>query len=104
MGQFSKVETDGHLMIVTINRPEVYNACHPMANEELGGVFDEFQANWAPSMVIGLSSTMSSGGPYSDRNDFDGTDVVFITHPNDRWSLDQRFLAMKRAMFTFKGK
>jgi len=35
---------------------------------------------------------------------FDGTDVVFITHPNDRWSLDQRFLAMKRAMFTFKGK
>ena len=32
---------------------------------------------------------------------FDGSDVVFITHPADRWSLDQRFLAMKRAMFTF---
>ena len=45
MGQYSKVEIDGRLMIVTINRPEVYNACHPMANEELGGVFDEFQAN-----------------------------------------------------------
>jgi amidohydrolase len=35
---------------------------------------------------------------------FEGSDVVFITHPADRWSLDQRFLAMKRAMFTFKGK
>lgn len=35
---------------------------------------------------------------------FDGADVVFITHPADRWSLEQRFLAMKRAMFTFKGK
>ena len=35
---------------------------------------------------------------------FDGADVVFITHENDRWSLDQRFLAMKRATFTFKGK
>ena len=35
---------------------------------------------------------------------FDGADVVFITHANDRWSLDQRFLAMKRATFTFKGK
>jgi len=35
---------------------------------------------------------------------FDGTDVVFATHPGDRWSLDQRFLAMKRATFTFKGK
>ena len=44
-GQYSKVETDGRLMIVTINRPEVYNACHPMANEELAATFDEFQAN-----------------------------------------------------------
>jgi len=35
---------------------------------------------------------------------FDGSDVVFITHTADRWSLDQRFLAMKRASFTFKGK
>jgi metal-dependent amidase/aminoacylase/carboxypeptidase family protein len=35
---------------------------------------------------------------------FDGSDVVFITHDADRWSLDQRFLAMKRAGFTFKGK
>jgi amidohydrolase len=35
---------------------------------------------------------------------FDGSDVVFITHPADRWSLDQRFLAIKRAFFTFKGK
>lgn len=35
---------------------------------------------------------------------FDGADVVFITHPGDQWSLDQRFLAMKRATFTFKGK
>jgi amidohydrolase len=35
---------------------------------------------------------------------FEGTDVVLITHPSDRWSLDQRLLAMKRAMFYFKGK
>ncbi|MCU0601485.1 MAG: M20 family metallopeptidase [Desulfobacterales bacterium] len=35
---------------------------------------------------------------------FDGSDVVFITHVSDRWSLDQRLLAMKRANFTFKGK
>jgi amidohydrolase len=35
---------------------------------------------------------------------FDGSDVVLITHPYDRWSLDQRLLAMRRATFTFKGK
>jgi len=45
MGQYSKVEIDGRLMTVTINRPEVYNACHPMANEELVAAFDEFHAN-----------------------------------------------------------
>lgn len=35
---------------------------------------------------------------------FEGSDVVLITHPADRWNVDQRSLAMKRAMFTFKGK
>ncbi|MBI5968400.1 MAG: amidohydrolase [Deltaproteobacteria bacterium] len=35
---------------------------------------------------------------------FEGSDVVFITHPQDRWSLDQRLLAIKRTFFTFKGK
>ena len=40
MGEFSKVEIDGHLMTVTINRPEVYNALHHIANAELAEVFD----------------------------------------------------------------
>jgi amidohydrolase len=35
---------------------------------------------------------------------FEGSDVVFITHPSDRWSTDMRSLAMKRATFIFKGK
>jgi enoyl-CoA hydratase/carnithine racemase len=45
MGQYSKVDIDGRLMVVTINRPEVYNALHPMANAELSDVFDEFAAS-----------------------------------------------------------
>jgi len=45
MGQFSHSERDGHLLVVTINRPEVYNACHPMANEELAAEFDRFAAD-----------------------------------------------------------
>jgi len=35
---------------------------------------------------------------------FEGTDAVLVTHGADRWSVDQRLLAMKRATFTFKGK
>jgi amidohydrolase len=35
---------------------------------------------------------------------FEGSDAVLITHGFDRWSVDQRLLAMKRATFVFKGK
>jgi acetyl-CoA C-acetyltransferase len=37
-----KVERRGHLLEVTINRPEVRNCLHPPANEELGEIFDAF--------------------------------------------------------------
>jgi crotonobetainyl-CoA hydratase len=42
MGEYSLTERDGHLLYVTINRPEVMNALHPPASRELSGVFDEF--------------------------------------------------------------
>ena len=45
MGEYSKAEVDGNLMVITINRPDVYNALHPMASEELSGHFDEFVSN-----------------------------------------------------------
>jgi len=35
---------------------------------------------------------------------FEGSDIVLITHPGTRWSVDQRLLAMRRATFAFKGK
>ena len=34
---------------------------------------------------------------------FEGSDIVLLTHPGDRWNVDQRLLAMKHALFTFKG-
>jgi enoyl-CoA hydratase/carnithine racemase len=52
MGEFSLTERDGHVLIVTINRPEVMNACHPPANRELAGVFDEFAAD--PELWIAI--------------------------------------------------
>jgi enoyl-CoA hydratase/carnithine racemase len=48
--QFAKVETDGRVMIVTLNRPQARNALHSEANFELGRVFDAFDADpdlWA---------------------------------------------------------
>jgi acetyl-CoA C-acetyltransferase len=43
--RFCTVRREGHLTIVTINRPEAMNALHPQANAELADVFDAFAAD-----------------------------------------------------------
>jgi enoyl-CoA hydratase/carnithine racemase len=45
MPEFCRTERDGHLLTVTINRPNVMNALHPPANQELAVAFDEFSAD-----------------------------------------------------------
>ena len=52
MGEYSYTERDGHVLLVTVNRPEVMNACHAPANRELAGVFDEFAAD--PDLWIAI--------------------------------------------------
>jgi enoyl-CoA hydratase/carnithine racemase len=64
MGQYSKVDVDGRLMLITINRPEVYNACHPMASQELSDAFDEFAANpelWVAILTGAGDKAFSAG-------------------------------------------
>ncbi len=45
MPEYCRVERDGPLFVVSIDRPEVMNALHPPANHELEKVFDEFCAD-----------------------------------------------------------
>lgn len=64
MGEFSKVERDGNVSIITIDRPEVMNALHPPANRELSEVFDEFAADpdaWV-AIVTGAGDRAFSAG------------------------------------------
>jgi enoyl-CoA hydratase/carnithine racemase len=42
MPEFCEVARDGHVLTVTIARPEVMNAIHPPASAELAAVFDDF--------------------------------------------------------------
>jgi enoyl-CoA hydratase/carnithine racemase len=42
---FCRVERDGRILLVTIDRPEVMNAIHPPACRELSDVFDAFDAD-----------------------------------------------------------
>lgn len=64
MGEFSQTERDGHLFIVTIDRPEVMNALHPPASRELAAAFDEFAADddlWV-AIVTGAGDRAFSAG------------------------------------------
>jgi enoyl-CoA hydratase/carnithine racemase len=64
MPEFCSVEKDGHLTIVTIERPERMNALHPEANAELGVVFDEFAADsnaWV-AIITGRGDRAFSAG------------------------------------------
>jgi len=63
MGEFSRTERDGHVLVITINRPEVMNACHPPANAELSQVWDAFAADddaWV-AIITGAGRAFSAG-------------------------------------------
>jgi acetyl-CoA C-acetyltransferase len=58
------VRRDGHLLEVTINRPEARNSLHPMANDELEHVFDCYFADddlWAAILTGAGDKAFSAG-------------------------------------------
>ncbi len=64
MAEFCKVERDGKLWIVTINRPEVMNSLHPPANRELAAAFDDFEKDdsaWV-AIITGAGDRAFSAG------------------------------------------
>jgi len=99
VGEYSLAERDGHLFIITINRPEVMNALHPMANAELSALVDEFQADaelWV-AIITGAGDRAFSAG-----NDlkFQASAGVRSQHPETgfagltaRWDLDKPIIA-----------
>ena len=62
--QYCRVERDGRLLVVTLNRPEVMNALHRPAHVELAEVFDGFAADpelWI-AIVTGAGDQAFSAG------------------------------------------
>jgi len=62
--EFCKVAREGRLTVVTLNRPEVMNALHAEAHEELAQVFDDFAADpeqWV-AIVTGAGERAFSAG------------------------------------------
>ena len=64
MPEFCKVEREGHLTIVTLNRPDVMNALHYPAHVELDRIWNEFAADpeqWV-AIVTGAGPRAFSAG------------------------------------------
>ena len=62
--EFITYERTDHLVVITINRPEVRNALHPPANRELSAAFDAFSADaeaWV-AIVTGAGDKAFSAG------------------------------------------
>jgi acetyl-CoA C-acetyltransferase len=62
--QYALVERRGHLLQVTINRPEVRNSLHPMANDELEEIWDAYEADpdlWV-AVITGAGTEAFSAG------------------------------------------
>jgi crotonobetainyl-CoA hydratase len=64
--QFCRVQDEGRLRIVTLNRPEVLNALHADANDELSEVWDEFATR--DDLWVGII-TGAGGRAFSAGND-----------------------------------
>jgi len=64
MPEFCKVERDGHVTTITIQRPEVMNAIHPPASREMSEAFDAFVADpdaWVAILTGAGDKAFSAG-------------------------------------------
>ena len=52
MPEFYTAERTGHVLTVTLNRPERMNALHSPAHFELDAIFNEFEAD--PDLWVGI--------------------------------------------------
>jgi dehydration protein DpgD len=62
--EFIKYEKHGRMARITINRPEVMNALHPPANQELSAAFDDFadDADCWVAIITGAGEKAFSAG------------------------------------------
>ena len=85
---FSYTERDGHLFIVTINRPEVMNALHPPASAELSDGFDEFAAD--PDLWVAIVTGAGHGRSAPATTSSTRPPAVSRRVPGDRASAGSR--------------
>jgi acetyl-CoA C-acetyltransferase len=75
--EFIEVRRDGHILEVTINRPQARNALHPPANDELDEVFDAYFAD--PELWVAI---LTGAG---DKAFSAGNDLIYTGSGKPMW-------------------
>jgi enoyl-CoA hydratase len=92
--EFIKTERDGNLFILTLNRPDVMNACHSPMHEEMQTAFNEFAADddlWV-AIVTGAGDRAFSAG----------NDLKYQAAGGKRWKVDTGFGGITSRFDLFK--
>ena len=94
MAQFCRVDRDGHLLTVTLNRPEVRNALHRAASDELDQVWAAYETD--PDLRVAILTgagdrAFSAGYDMKDSSDQTGTAFLESRHPRGFGALTHRF-------------
>ncbi len=74
------VGRDGHVLEVTINRPEVRNALHPPANDELDEIFDAYFADPDLWVAILTGAVLAGTGEFCA-----GHDLAYVASGQKVW-------------------
>ena len=98
------VEKDGHVLTITINRPDRMNALHPPANAELAQAFDDFAADpdlWVAILTGAGDRAFSAGNDL--RYQAEGNAVTVppsgFAGITSRYDLDKPVIAINTATY-----
>ena len=104
---FCRVERDGHLLIVTIDRPGVRNALHRAATDELDQVWTTFESD--PDLRVAIltgagDKSFCAGYDMKDAGESDsGLDYIASRHPRGLGGLTLRYDLTKPLIAAVNG-
>ena len=106
MTQFCKVERAGRTLIVTLDRPEVRNALHRAASDELDEVWSSFESDpelWVAILTGSGERAFSAGYDMKDPGEREGASFLAHRHPRGFGALTHRFGMVKPVIAAVNG-
>jgi enoyl-CoA hydratase/carnithine racemase len=108
--QFCRVERDGHLLVVTLDRPQVRNALHRAASDELDEIWTAYERdlNLRVAILTGTGDRAFSAGydikePSEQGPEYKGMGFLAHRHPRGFGALTHRFGMSKPIVAAVNG-